>query len=487
MPKKSEKNSLCLQGALMQHRSIILQNVSLYFPHKICFSNFSATIQYGSRIAIIGRNGSGKSTLLKIIQGIGMPTSGTVAIPNDVKFGYVPQIIGTFNELSGGQKLQKSLSQALSSNPSVLCLDEPTNHLDANNRRSLMNMLAHYKGTLIIITHDIELLESNVDHIWHIEEGAINSYSGTYQNYLKEKKSKWASRLKNIEQLKKERKKAIASIEQEKKRAAQSKNANQFEKDRVLRSKMQESGSRTTGKKSGRLHELQEKITQNLKDAHMPEIIKPKFNLNARDLTSHKAIISINDGSCGYKQPVLNNIHLQMMPTEHIAISGENGSGKSTLFKAILGDSHITKNGTWFIPQRSEIGYLDQQYSNLNPQDTVMQVIERVAPHLKSPEIRKHLNDFLFRKNEEVQAITNTLSGGEKARLSLAQIAAQSPRLLLLDEITNNIDLETREHIIEVLKEYPGALMIISHNQDFLDQIRIDTYYQTKDSTVLLE
>src|SRR5207244_2082488 len=99
--------------------------------------------------------------------------------------------------------------QALALNPNVLCLDEPTNHLDASNKRALITMLQHYKGTLIIITHDIELLESTIDHLWHIEENKIITYAGTYQNYLKEQKSSWAARLKKLDQLKKERKKAI--------------------------------------------------------------------------------------------------------------------------------------------------------------------------------------------------------------------------------------------------------------------------------------
>jgi ATPase subunit of ABC transporter with duplicated ATPase domains len=469
----------------MQHSPITLQNVSLYFSYKLCFSNFSTTIYYGQRIGIIGKNGSGKSTLLKIIQNSQNPTSGSVNIPANVTFGYVPQIIGDFAELSGGQKLQKALSQALALNPNVLCLDEPTNHLDASNKRSLINMLQHFKGTLIIITHDVELLESVIDYIWHIEENKITIYSGSYQSYLKEQKSSWAARLKNLEQLKKERKKAIAAIELEKKRAAQSIKANRKENDRNIIELMKEDGSRSAGTKSRTLNKLQDTIAQNVQDARMPEVLKPKFHLNAKDLTSHKALISISEGNCGYDAPILKDIYLQLMPTEHAALSGDNGSGKSTLLKAFLGDPNITKSGSWTFPKRSDIGYLDQHYSNLNSNDTVMNVIERVAPQWKDAEIRKHLNDFLFRKNEEVNAQVSTLSGGEKARLSLAQIAAQSPRLLLLDEITNNIDLETREHIIEVLKEYPGAMLIISHDRDFLESIGIDSYYTIKNETLV--
>lgn len=134
-------------------------------------------------------------------------------------------------------------------------------------------------------------------------------------------------------------------------------------------------------------------------------------------------------------------------------------------------------SGDWYTIKRSDIAYLDQQYSTLCPASTVLETIIKVVPYWSHIEVRRHLNDFQFRKNEEVNALVNTLSGGEKARLSLAQIAAHSPQLLILDEVTNNIDLETRQHLIQVLKAYKGAIIIISHDENFLKEINIDNYY----------
>src|SRR5579885_3206303 len=131
----------------MMHNPILIKNISLYFPHKICFQDFSHQINYGDRIAIIGRNGSGKSSLLKIIQGLIEPSEGHVNIPNNVIFGYIPQNIEKYPELSGGQRLNKVLTQILAQKANVLCLDEPTNHLDQRNRTSLLRMLNHYQGT----------------------------------------------------------------------------------------------------------------------------------------------------------------------------------------------------------------------------------------------------------------------------------------------------------------------------------------------------
>lgn len=158
-----------------------------------------------------------------------------------------------------------------------------------------------------------------------------------------------------------------------------------------------------------------------------------------------------------------------------------NGSGKSTLVKAILGDNSIIKQGEWILPRSQEIGYLDQHYGTLSQDMTVFDTLSALLRDRSYLDIRIHLNDFLFRKNEEVAAKVSTLSGGEKARLSLAQIAAIMPKLLILDEMTNNLDLETREHVIQVLQNYPGAILVISHDADFLTAIGVTDWYDLKD------
>ncbi len=144
---------------------------------------------------------------------------------------------------------------------------------------------------------------------------------------------------------------------------------------------------------------------------------------------------------------------------------------------------------TYLFPSRIKneyIGYLDQHYTTLDPNKTVFEMISELVPHWPHSEIRRHLNDFLFRKSEEVNASVSSLSGGEKARLSLAQIAAKTPKLLILDEVTNNLDLESKNHIIQVLISFPGAMIIISHDSDFLEEIGISDYYQIHDNLLNL-
>lgn len=466
------------------HYPIHLKHISLFFPQRTCFADFSAKINPGDRIAIIGRNGMGKSSLLKIIQGKLTPSEGDVKIPENLVFGSVPQVVTQYDDLSGGQRFNKALTQALAQQPDVLCLDEPTNHLDAKNRRSLMRLIAHYNGTFVVVTHDPSLTRL-CNQIWHIEHETISIVHGNYDDYLNEHKTKMHAQQKKLEQLKKEKSKNQKAIELEKKRAAQSKKSNRSENDTNLRRKMQETGSKTTGKKNRNINKLNQNITQALQELHISKTINPKFNLDSADLSSNKSIIDIKNGTCGYAhKPIVSNIHLQLNPTERIVICGDNGSGKSTLIKAIIQHPDIVRSDTWHTPKPADIGYLDQHNNNLNMQHTVIQTIQEIAPHLTSPAIRKHLNDFLFQTNEQVHAQVKALSGGEKTRLSLAQIAAQNPKLLILDEVTNCLDLETREHVIQVVQNYPGAMIIISHDEDFLNRIDYDEMYTVADGNL---
>ena len=468
----------------MVHQSIQIKNLSLSFSHKTCFENFSTQINYGARIAIIGRNGSGKTTLLNILHGLTEPTSGEVQHHNDIVFGYVPQMITEFaSSLSGGQRFNQALTKALSLDPTVLLLDEPTNHLDSRNRKGLMRMLKSYPGTLIIVSHDTELLRNGIDTLWH-NDNKIHVFSGNYDDYIHEINLKRASISSELKLLKRQKKDIHDKLMQEQQRAAKSKG----EKSIYLRKwptivstanagRAEETSSR---KKSAIGHKKQD-LTEQLSNLRLPEIIMPKFSLSSASI-GDQIMVAICDGSVGYaeQEPLIQKISLSVGSRNRVSIQGDNACGKSTLIKAILDlpDVTLVKLGDWRAPKLADIGYLDQQYGTLLAEKTVLESIAELVPTWSHIEVRRHLNDFLFRKNEEVNALVGTLSGGEKARLSLAQIAARTPKLLILDEITNNLDLETKQHVVQVLKAYPGAMIVISHDEDFLQEIEIDNYYQ---------
>ncbi len=465
------------------HKPIILNNISLYFPNKICFENFSTQIHPGKRIAVIGNNGSGKSTLLKIISGAFPPPEGEIINNENISFGYVPQLIYEYENLSGGEKFNKALSAAFSMRTDVLLLDEPTNHLDLKNRKSLIKMLSFYKGTLIVVSHDVELLRSSVDTFWHVNNGQISVFSGRFDDYRNDIFQKRQNLEDELSSLKKEKRENHKALMKEQERAAKSKKHGEKNMENkkwlpAVGDLKQSAAEKASGKNKGSINERHRNVNEQLSTLRIPEILKPKFSLTAKDIGS-KTIVSISSGSAGYAQkPVLKDVTISVAGSEHLAITGDNGSGKSTLVKAILNYPEVIKEGFWDLPDAGDVGYLEQYYSNLDNDKTVFDTIADILPQKNQSEIRDFLNDFLFRKNEDVNKKTAVLSGGEKARLSLAAIAAKTPKLLIIDEITNNIDLETKEHVTQVLREYPGAMIIISHDSVFLDEIGVNGFYE---------
>lgn len=461
---------------------IQLIDLSLYFPEKICFEAFNYQIKSGERIALTGDNGSGKSCMLKIINKMMLPSDGLVKYNGKPTISYVPQLTHSEIKSSGAEQFNYSLTQALSQNPDILLLDEPTNHLDSKNRHSLFRLLEQFKGALIIASHDVNLLQNNDYCFWHFNHAKIELFEGSFVFFQQQNQLETHALENELEQLHRQKIQSHQALMQEQQRAKSSRLKGEksikqakwptiVSKSKALRAQL------TTGKKQKALHENKAKIVQRLAELNTEDTIKPDFDLTVSAISS-KAIVTINDGTVAYDGTIiLKNININLYGQKRLAISGANGAGKSTLLKAIIEDTEIHKEGLWIIPAKKDIGYLDQHYRQLNEKITVIETIQECRPDWNHQEIRKHLNKFLFRKNDQVYSLINTLSGGEKARLSLAQIAAVPPKLLIMDELTNNLDLRTRNHVITLLNEYPGPMIIVSHDTDFLEKINLDETY----------
>lgn len=466
---------------------IQINNLTFTLPHKTCFEGFNALLHPAARIALIGQNGSGKSSLIKMLAGQMHPSEGHILYPEHMRIGYVPQLIDDHSTLSGGERFQKALTEALAQKPDLLLLDEPSNHLDRDNRKSLMRMLQRFRGILIVATHDTELIRNCIDTLWHFDQGQITMFNGSYDDYLHERQIKRTQIEDELSKLSREKKYTHQTLMKEQERAKKSdargvKSIANRKWPTIVSDEKARRAVETSGKKKRKLRDQREELKEKLSETRLPEIITPTFSIDAADI-SEGVLVSIKDGGVGYsthkqeflnqvEEDVLSTVNLSISSSARIALHGKNGSGKSTLVKAILDDPTIIRSGEWYTPKPRDIGYLDQHYANV--EQNALTLLSSACPEWSHAEVRKHLNDFLFRKNEEVNASYSTLSGGEKARLSLALIAAKTPKLLILDEITNNIDLETREHVIQVLKNYPGALVVISHDQDFLEAIGVE-------------
>jgi len=471
-------------------KPIKLENISLTFNHKICFQNFSAVINYGDRIAVIGNNGSGKTALVKAIAGCANILEGEIYIPDGIITGYVPQTIESYPQLSGGQRFNKELSLASSKNPDLLILDEPTNHLDIYNRKSLMGMLERFKGALLIVSHDEELLNKNADILWHIEGGKIKIFNGKYRDYKINAALTKNSLEEEKKMLEREKKSAHKKLMKQQERASKSRKGGEKKREEAkwapIAAGIKKSGAEVSaGKQKSEISQRRYDINERLKSLEISEEITPSFYLNSSSVSFN---LSVSQGSAGYENnEVLSDINIAIAAGQKAALIGRNASGKTTLLRALTDDRNVLKNGVWIVPKKENIGYLDQHYSNLDFNKTVIEFISYIAPQWTNAQIRKHLNDFLFRKNEEVNEKIPLLSGGEKARISLAAIACRVPQLLILDEITNNLDLLTKEHIAQILSVYPGSLLIVSHEPEFIKKIGIKDIYVAANKRIKLD
>lgn len=467
------------KGIFMSHRPLQLKAVSLSFPDKTCFQRFSTDIHPGSKIALIGPNGSGKSSLLGIIGGTVRPDSGSLDVPQEVRIVSVPQHPAG-DTLSGAERFQRALTQALAEHPNILLLDEPTNHLDQQARRNLIRMLDGWHETLIIVSHDTELLRAIPTELWHFTDQRIEVYKGGYDAFIQEQALTAERARTTLTTLQKEHKKLRRSVEEEKRKRARRAHVNRNENDRSLKGRMKESASASSGSYERKIASREEKIQEHSKLTNIPRTIRPTFHLQG-NLTKHSTI-SIQDGSCGYQKPLIEAINLHIPFGERIAIRGSNGSGKSTFLKALMEDPTVTRTGLWSAPDRK--GYFDQTYKTLVSSETVLSTLEACTPLWDAHARRAFLASFLFRTHAEVATPVSHLSGGEKARLCLAHIAATNPPLLLIDEITNNLDRETKAHVLSVLNDYEGTLLIISHEEEFLEELALDRQFIVHKGTI---
>lgn len=459
----------------MSHKPILLKNMSLSFPDRTCFEDFSIQLLSDQHIALIGDNGAGKSTLLKQLAGFKTPMMGDIICSPTLRRHYVPQLFESSDSISGGEQLKQALLQALEVQPDLLLLDEPTNHLDRTHREWLLEQLTHFTGTLIVATHDVNLLRTFFYTFWHIDNQHIHVFQGSYDDYCETRVQKGISIEREISLLKNTRKNLHLARMQEQQRSKKSrekgeKSITQRKWPTIRSHTKARRAEKTSGQKLGHIREKQEHLIEQLHTLTLPENISPTFSLPS-SCDRGRTIISIHHGNIGYQHPIIAGLCFSCQNQDRIAILGDNGSGKSTFLKSLRGDPQIQRTGEWQLLPATKIAYLDQHYQTLDPEKTVLENIISYTTARSYHQQRQHLADFLFRTTAHVETKAKYLSGGEKARLCLAQMAAQTPSLLLLDEVTNNLDLTAREHIIQILQCYPGTLIVVSHDEDFLQRI----------------
>ncbi len=355
----------------------------------------------------------------------------------------------TLDQCSGGMRRRVLLARALVSEPDVLLLDEPTNHMDIEAIKWLEEFLLSYQGALIFITHDRAFLKQLATRIVELDRGTLRSFAGNYDYYLQKREEILNAEAKANERFDKELAEHEAWIRQGIK-ARRTRNEGRVRKLKQMR------------EERGRRIEQQGKAS---------------LNLDKAELSGKQVAILENVGFRYQDRPIIKKLSTRIMRGDRIGIIGPNGSGKSTLIKLILGQLQPTA-GNVELGSKLEVAYFDQHRDILDEEKSIRDNIGEGSDHItingRSLHVISYLKDFLF-PPERINSPVKVLSGGERNRLTLAKIFTQPANLLVLDEPTNDLDVETLELLEELLDEYNGTLLLVSHDRAFLDNVVTST------------
>jgi ABC transport system ATP-binding/permease protein len=474
---------------------LALDQVALAFGHLPLLDNISLQIEAGERIAVIGRNGTGKSTLLKVMSGEVRPDTGTVwrqpalriaRLEQDVPLStdrpvfevvaeghthqleedeawlrehHVDLVLSRLNlpadavvdTLSGGWRRRVLLARALVGQPDLLLLDEPTNHLDIDAIAWVETFLAEYAGAVVFVTHDRAFLQRLATRIVELDRGALTSWPGDYATYLRRKEEALASEV-------------AARTRFDRKLA---------EEEAWLRQGIKARRTRNEGRVRALLAMRAERAARR----EQPGTVR--LQAESAD-PSGKVVFEIDRVSKSYDDAdfVVRDFSARIVRGDRVGLIGPNGAGKTTLLRMLLGevtpDSGAVRRGA-----NVQVAYYDQQREQLDPDRTVFETVgdgnDTITVNGRSRHVHAYLRDFLF-SDARARSPVRALSGGERNRLLLARLFTRPANVLVLDEPTNDLDLETLELLESELVAWPGTLLLVSHDRAFLDNIVTSTF-----------
>ena len=453
---------------------ISLSNVSFsYDASNIILDNVSAVFNDFDCVAIVGDNGSGKTTLLKLLAGDIAPDAGHVARNASV---YMLNQINAHDAKSGGERQSAELRRAFASGAAILLLDEPTNNLDTDARARFFDELASYPFGAVIVSHDRELLQK-MDKIIEIADGHLRIYGGNYDFYVAQKRaeqetiySKYVTAGKKINRLIDTIN--IAQNTRQHHEAKQKKEIANARRSRIDANALKGKSQETEAKKRAI---IQKKLdTQmNLQAELSAQMVNDKIKIPVPNKPFYsKELVQISNLGFGYgANRVFDGFDFSMYGGQRIRITGKNGSGKSTLLKIICGDLK-PESGT--VKTFGKIAYLNQDLSLLDMDKTVVENIMDIAGVLKH-DAHVIAANFGFRGDTSNKCV-GVLSGGELLKATLASVLGgeNQPDLLILDEPTNNLEIKSIAILEDALNQYHGAILLVSHDEMFARNIKVD-------------
>ena len=471
-----------------------IKDASVRYKEIPVFQDLSLNIHQGKRIALIGKNGAGKSTIMNIISGLKELDDGEKWEEPGISVGYLGQefefnnfetvfdfvfsnILGEERELykykvdiiaealsldvkkqmkmlSGGQIRRAGIARALVEEPDILLLDEPTNHLDLNIINWLEQYLNNYKGSLLCISHDKKFLENITNQVFWLDRGKLRVSPKGFKYF-----DEWSEMLLDQEARELQRRKQIVAEEvmwaSRGVKARVKRNINRLNKVKQMREKLKADESM--------FRQATKKISfEPVKDIETNSKVIAEFFKVYKEFKENNKTLSI-----------LNGFNLRIKRGDRIGIIGPNGTGKTTFLRLILNELKADK-GSIKINKNIKFSYFDQNRSDLKPKDTLKDVMvpnggDYIEVRGKMRHVYGYLKDFMFDPSIILERVSS-LSGGQKNRLKLAKVLANPKSCLILDEPTNDLDMETLDMLGEILISYKGTLLLVSHDRDFLDQ-----------------
>lgn len=496
------------------------------------------TLAFGAeRTGLVGRNGAGKTTLLRLIAGLDAPAEGSVTLGGRVGWldqrgdpepsETVSETLGVAGamavidrilagegagadleaadwtlesrigaaladvglpglalerataSLSGGEQTRMRLAALLIGEPDLLVLDEPTNNLDAEGRQAILDLLGRWKGGAIVVSHDRALLR-RMDRIVALSGLGVEVFGGGYDLYVERKAAERAAAERTLE----DAQRAVDQVARENQRALEKK----ARRDRAGRAyamkdiepriylSAQAERAENSGARENHLAERKAADAEAALAAARERVERLRtlaIPMPSTGLAAGKAVLALDEAgwSTAEGRPILKPMSLRMTGPERVAVTGPNGSGKTTLLKLISGEIEPT-SGRVERPVAATV--LDQHAAILRPDETLLEAFSRINPTASVNAAQAGLARFLFR-NKAAQRTVGTLSGGERLRAALACVmGTRPPQLLLLDEPTNHLDLDSITAVEAALRAYDGALIVVSHDEDFLEAIGVE-------------
>lgn len=466
-----------------QNTILDVQNVSKRFGARELFANLSFSIAEGQKVGLIARNGTGKSTLLSILTGRESQDEGAIVYRNGIRTGYLEQepvynpddtvLDACFNhqgddekivkakqiltrlkiadlsqpmgQLSGGQRKRVALANALITEPDFLILDEPTNHLDLEMIEWLEGFLQRGNKSILMVTHDRYFLDRVCDVILELDDHTIYTYRGNYAYYLEKRQERIDNR-----------------------RAEQARAANLYRTELEWMRRMPQARGHKAKYREDAFYELEARAHQRIEERQV--------RLKASNVYIGSKIFECQYVSkrFGKDKVILDNFYYNFARFEKMGIVGNNGTGKSTFIKLLLGLQR-PDDGRFDIGETVKFGYYSQDGLQFDEQERVIDIITKRAEYIdlgggRHLSASQFLQRFLFTPEEQYDYVYK-LSGGQRRKLYLCTVLMENPNFLILDEPTNDLDIQTLQVLEEYLQDFPGCVIVVSHDRYFMDRV----------------